>query len=959
MDKERLLRLETLYHAALEEKSSQRGAFLDSECGDDVGLRRQVEGFLKHAEEGVLDRSPWETLGREGIAEGSQLGPFRILGQIGAGGMGEVYRAQDTRLNRIVAIKVLPADLSQHPDARARLEREARAVSSLNHPHICTLYDIGSHDGIDYLVMEYLEGETLAARLDKSALSLEQALATAIQIADALQAAHRMGLTHRDLKPANVMLTKSGAKLLDFGLAKFAAPSLPARGGAPTAALTSPGTILGTFQYMSPEQLEGKECDARTDIFAFGLLLYESLTGRKAFDATSQASLIAAIMSSEPPAVSSVQPLTPRALDHVVRTCLMKNPDRRWQSAQDITLLLQAIAAIEGAEAIATSTTTRWPRKRLWMAGAGIAVLLAGLVWFLRMPSVAPAPVTRFQVLPPENTIFASLISAGKIRLSPDGLQLGFVARTPGAPDRIWVRPLNSFAAHALAGTEGAGHIFWSWDSRFIAFFADGKLKKTEVGAATPTAIQVVCSVPDGRGGSWGRQDVILFSRLSQTSIYRVAASGGTPSPALTLDQSNGEKWQTWPSFLPDGRHFMYLSHPVTSQHPRGVYLAALDSGGRTPLLQQEVSNAEYAPPGYLFFVHERTLMAQPFDANRLRVTGDAFALESRIGFASVSGGNFSVSENGTLAYGTGDDIATTQPAWYDRAGNRLGTIAEPGGYRQPQLSLDGSKLVIERLDLDSRASDIWMYDLVRGVSSRLTYGPGWQFMPVMSGDATHIGFASVHNGISLLQKSATGVGEGELLVTSNASQYLCDWSRDGKFVLFVREGEGTKEDLWILPMSGGRKPFPFLQTEFSEEQGQFSPDGKWIAYSSDETGRPEVYVQSFPASGAKSRISKNGGTQPRWRGDGREIFYLSADRRMMATPVVSASSHFEAGTPAALFQTKMASIDGELGPYVIFNYAVTGDGKRFLLNEPAGEEALPAVSVVLNWRSIPGAKAR
>jgi Tol biopolymer transport system component len=959
MDKERLLQLEKLYHAALECEPARREAFLISECGDDVGLCRQVEGLLKHSGEGALDRSPWESVASEGLAEGSQLGPYRILGQIGAGGMGEVYRAQDTRLERIVAIKVLPEHLSLHPDARARLEREARAVSSLSHPHICTLYDIGSQNNIDYLVMEYLEGETLAARLARGPLLLVPALAVAIQIADALQAAHRIGLTHRDLKPANVMLTKSGAKLLDFGLAKFAATSSPATGETATSALTNPGTILGTFQYMSPEQLEGKESDARTDIFAFGTLLYELLTGRKAFDADSQASLIAAILSADPPPVSSLQPLTPAGLDSIVRTCLMKDPDSRWQSAQDVKLQLQVIAA-GGPLEIFPAPPRPGVRERPWMLVAAFALLLAGLAWFLHTPSVTPVSVTRFQVPAPDNVTFASLIAAGRIQLSPDGQQLGFVARTPGGRNKVWVRPLNSFAAHALEGTEGAAHIFWSRDSRFIAFFADGKLKKTEVRAAAgKPAVQVVCSISDGRSGSWGLGDVILISRLSQTPIYRVAASGGIPTPALELDQSNGEQWQSWPSFLPDGRHFLYLSHPGPGQHPRGVYLAALDSSGRTSLLKEEPSNADYARPGYLFFVRERALMAQPFDAGRLRLTGDAFALESRIGFASVSGGNFSVSENGTLAYGTGDDIVTTQLVWYDRAGKRLGTIGEPGGYRQPQLSLDGSKLVVERLDPASRASDIWLYDVARGMNSRLTFGPGWQFMPIVSGDASRIAFASIRNGSGLFQKPATGVGDAGLLVTSNAMQYLCDWSRDGKFMLFVREGDGTQEDLWILPMSGDRKPFPFSQTAFSEEQGQFSPDGKWIAYASDETGRPEVYVQSFPATGVKSRISNNGGTQPRWRGDGKEIFYLGADRKMMAAPIISAGSHLESGTPGALFQTKMASIDGELGPYIIFNYAVTGDGKRFLMNEPAGEEAWPAISVVLNWTSTLGAKAR
>ncbi len=954
MNQERLRRIEELFHAALDLEAGQRETYLASECVSDVELRREIETLLEHAGEGILEQSPWlAAAARERLAEGAQLGPYRILEQVGAGGMGEVYRAKDTRLDRMVAIKVLPAHLSMHPEARDRLEREARAVSGLNHPHICTLHDIGNQNGIDYLVMEFLEGETLAARLTGRALPLDQALALAIQIAGALEAAHRKGIVHRDLKPANVMLTKSGAKLLDFGLAKLATASPPAAGKV-TLGLTSPGTILGTFQYMSPEQLEAKAVDSRTDIFAFGTLLYEMLTGRKTFEADSQASLIAAIMSSEPPRVSSLQPLTPPALDQIVRTCLAKDPDRRWQSAQDVGLQLQAIADADPAEGLGVLPPRSRFRERVYLSVAAIA-LVAGLAWLIRPPASGPVHATRFQVLPPENAIFNSLLPAGRIRLSPDGRKLAFVARIPGARTLIWIRPLDSFTPHPLAGSEGAAHIFWSWDSRFIAFFAEGKLKKIEVEtrSANP-AVQVVCSVPDGWSGSWGRSDVILFSRFGGFPLYRVPADGGVPAPLGTLILSRSELSQDFPFFLPDGRHFLYLSRSLQLRYG-GVYLGTLDSSDRT-LLLTETSNADYVSRGYLLFVRERALMAQPFDSRRLRLTGDAFPVEPRIGFASVSGGNFSASENGTLAYGTSDDVITTQLTWYDRAGKHLNTIGDPGGYRQPQLSPDGSKLVVERLDLQSRASDIWMYDTARGVNSRLTFGPGWQLMPLSAWETGRIAFARLHDTHNLFPKPATGVGDPELLLSSNERLYPSDWSRDGKFILFVQEGHGTKEDLWVLPMFGDRKPVPFLQTEFAEEQGQFSPDGKWVAYASDETGSPEVYVQSFPATGAKRRISSSGGTQPRWRGDGKEIFYLGSDRRLMAAPVTAQGAHFEAAAPVALFQTQMASVDGELGPYVIFNYAVTADGQRFLLNEPVGDQKSQPISVVLNWAAeLPG----
>jgi len=784
--------------------------------------------------------------------------------------------------------------------------------------------------------------------LPKGPLPLQEVLNIGLEVSEALDVAHRAGIIHRDLKPGNIMLTKSGAKLMDFGLAKARPADVGAGPGAELAAtrtmrglgpmppLSGAGQVIGTIQYMSPEQLEGKEADERSDIFAFGLVLYEMLTGKRAFDGASPASVISAIMTGEPAPMPACQPPVPDALERLTLICLAKAPDERWQSARDIKLQLRSMA---GAPVPAMAALAHGgKRERIWMAIAAILLVTTALALLLRPPATAPAAPTRFQVRAPRNGAFTSLISAGRIGVSPDGRDLAFVARGGTGREMIWVRPLDSLAARALAGTEGAAHLFWSWDSRFIAFFADGKLKKIEAHALSGQApVQVLCDAPGGRAGSWGRRDVILFSRLWQGPLWRVPAAGGTPEPATLLDATRREDDHSWPSFLPDGRHFLFLANGT-------IYVAALDSNERSSLLKA-ASNADYAPPGYLLFVRDRTLMAQMFDAARLKLAGTEFPVETRVGFAAVSGGNFSVSNSGVLVYGTGDDAITTQMVWYDRTGKRLSAVGEPAAYRQPQLSADGSKIVVERLDVGSRASDIWLYDLARGGSSRLTFGPGWQFIPVVSPDMRHIAFSRVGESADLLQRSTTGAGEAELLFSSASAKYFCDWSHDGKFALFVQIGDAAREDLWILPLSGDRKPFPFLQTQFAEEQAQFSPDGKWIAYASDETGRPEVYVQSFPASGLKLRISNNGGTQPRWRGDGKEMFYLSTDRAMMRVTVNSAA-HFEAGAATTLFETP---IESGLGPYMAYAYAVTADGKRFLLLDPVGTED-SAVSVVLNW---------
>src|SRR3990170_5631965 len=654
----------------------------------------------------------------------TKLGPYEILSQIGAGGMGEVYKARDTRLDRIVAIKVLPAHLADRPDLRERFEREAKTIASLNHPHICTLHDIGRQDGTDFLVMEYLEGETLATRLLKGPLPLEQVLQYAIEIADALDKAHRKGVTHRDLKPGNLMLTKSGSKLLDFGLAKLKQEAAP---GVPLSQLptlrenpTVQGTILGTLQYMSPEQLEGKvdEIDGRTDIFAFGAVVYEIATGKKAFEGKSQASLVAAILHKEPAPISELQPMTPPALDRVVKTCLAKDADERWQTVHDLKLQLRWVLEAGSQAGVAAPVVARRKiRERLAWGLAAVAILAAVGAGVVARQHARRAQemsrVVRSAVLPPENTSPFGVFPP--LAVSPDGRRLAFTARGADGKALIWVRALDSLAAQPLAGTEGGRDLFWSPDSRFLGFYADGKLKKIE--AAGGPAL-TLCDVTQVSAAAWSREGTILFG-LAATGVgplYRVSAAGGAPSPATKLDESRRETTHRWPYPLPDGKHFLYLARSLSSPENNGIYVGSLD--GKEPrLLLRDDSNVAYAPPGYLLFMRQGTLMAQRFDAKSLEVAGEAFPLAEQVRFNGVTRrGAFSVSDNGVLVYLGGAMAGPAQLLWLDRAGKRVGALGDPGFYGVPRLSPDGARAVAYALDPQMGNADLWLYDVARGI---------------------------------------------------------------------------------------------------------------------------------------------------------------------------------------------------------------------------------------------------
>jgi eukaryotic-like serine/threonine-protein kinase len=864
--------------------------------------------------------------------------------------MGEVYRARDTRLERTVALKVLPAHFASSPERRQRFEREARAIASLNHPHICVLHDVGQQDGVDFLVMEYLEGETLADRLKKGALPIDQVLRYAIEIAEALDRAHRHGIVHRDLKPGNVMLTKSGAKLLDFGLAKLRAPETPVSAASQLSALatgdkplTAEGSLVGTFQYMAPEQLEGKEPDARADIFAFGTLVHEMATGQRAFKGKSQASLIAAILASEPTPISRLQPLTPPALDRVVATCLAKDPDERWQSAHDLARELKWIQDGGAAPSVAPVAARSRRGERVAWAGAVLVAAMAGLAvsrW--RDATHEPLRVIQSTLLPPPNV--ALNLESSPV-LSPDGRRIAFMARGEDGRHRVWVRALEAVGAQPLAGTEGANDPFWSADSRSLGFFADGKLKRIDAAGGPP---QVVCDASTGRGGAWSREGVIVFAGQLGTGLLRVSASGGVPAPATRLDATSHETSHRWPFFLPGGRHFLYtVLRAGGGPEKDAVFVGTLDSDERRQLVAAR-SNAVYAPPGHLLFVREVTLMAQPFDAVRREVTGDAVPVADPVCiFPIVALAAFSASETGLLAYQACTARGSSQAVWFDRAGRQSETGIAAGQIGSLRLSHDGRRVAF-RLDDRQGRGDIWIHDLARRVSSRFTFDPAHEFNPVWSPDDTRIVFSSYRTGSGDLYQKATAGGDAELLYGSNNFKAAFDWSRDGRILIFGEFGSTTRQDLWALSLPE-RKATPVLQTEFFENAGVLSPDGRWLAYHSDESGRPEVYVQPFPGVGSKWRISREGGFYPLWRGDDKEMFFTTDDGKVMAVDVTSGAT-FAAGDPKPLFTARFKHSSARA--LVSRDYDVTSDGQRFLVAVAPVDEVVPPITLVQNWQA-------
>lgn len=872
------------------------------------------------------------------ILSGKRLGPYEILSAIGAGGMGEVYRARDTRLERIVAVKILPDHLSDRAELRERFEREARTVASLNHPHICTLHDIGQQDGTDFLVMEYLEGETLAERLKKGPLPLDQVLQYAIEIADALDKAHRKGITHRDLKPGNIMLTKSGTKLLDFGLAKLRGPqaavanlsALPTEGSN----LTAQGSIVGTLQYMAPEQLEGKEADARTDIFAFGVVVYEMATDKKAFEGKSQASLIAKILETDPPPMSSLRPMTPPALDRVVRRCLAKDPENRWQTARDLELEMKSIqdgGSSAGLRAGITPARRHWPKMLLWSAAVLAACAVVALtVWYFR--PVPPRPVTRFTISLPAGQRLVGLDTPA-IALSPDGTRLAYIAAQGSGLPQLYLRAMASPDARPIPGTEGATDPFFSPDGQWLGFFTGGKLKKVSVsGGASMTLGDA--SAP--QGASWGSQGIIAFGSEGPAVLMQVSDAGGTPKALTHLDK--GETDHDWPEFLPGDKTMLFAASGDDRANGQ-IAIQSLATGARRNLIQG-ATHPHYASSGQLVYAQGGSLMAVPFDLQRLALTGAAVpVVEGVLQSTSSGGAQYSFSATGSLAYVAGAVQATTggRLVWVSRNGIEQPLPAPLREYAIPRLSPEGRRLAVLIED------QVWLYDLSRETLSRFTFEGAENRAPVWTPDGKRIAFRSTKEGPSnIFWQLADGSGGLERLTTSEHDQISTSWSPDGQALAFVQLSPNKPAEIWVVRM-GDRKAQPFVQTRFNEGAPRFSPDGRWLAYDSDESGRYEVYVQPYPGPGGKWQISTEGGMEPVWNPNGRELFYRSGDK-MMAVDIVNQPG-FAAGRPRKLFEGRYG--ENPLNP----NYDVSRDGQRFLMTrESEQDSSATQINVVLNW---------
>ena len=870
------------------------------------------------------------------IASGTRFGPYEIISAAGTGGMGEVYRAKDTRLDRIVAVKVLPSELAHDPEKRQRFEREARSISTLSHPHICTLHDIGHQDGVDYLVLEYLEGETLERKLEKGSLPTQEVLKCAIDLADALDKAHRQGIIHRDIKPGNIMLTKSGVKLMDFGLAKLTYEPVPVADALTDMTsdkkLTTEGTILGTFQYMAPEQLDGREADARTDIFAFGEVLYEMATGRPAFNGKTRISLIAAILSSDPKAITELAPASPPSLDRIVKRCLAKDPDDRWQTACDLGAELKWVAESCGhtGSTLPLATARKTQGTLAWlMSFALLVALIVGAIWW------------RNSKQPEETMYFPAPLSfsANDIAVAPNGHTIAVVAYQESArKNALWIYELGSPGARSLADTEGASYPFWSPDGRVLAFFADGRLKKVEVSGGPA---QTICDAPTGRGGTWRKDGVIVFAPIASSGLYRVASSGGTPAPISDPDKSREESNHRWPMFLPDGTHYLYMATNFSGQKGvDAIFVGSLDSKEKR-FVVEATANAAYAEPGYLLFYRDKTLLAQPFDLKRFALTGEPTTILTGIYYQpQVKRAVFAVSDNGLLVAQSGGGVALSQPTWFDRKGNEVGVVGNPGVYGNVFLAPNGRSVAVDKTDMEGLNIDVWTYELQRDGSRRLTFDPAIDAAPIWSPDATRLVFASNRQfSFDLYLKHPDGAQEEKSIVHDDFVKYPNDWSRDGKYILYSR---GT--DLWFVTLPD-LKSTPFLKGSFLRN-GQFSPDGKWVAYASNESGKWQIYVTSFPEAQGKWQVSTGGGEQPRWRGDGKELFYLSSDGKMMAAPVKT-GTNFENSTPVALFQSSPRQ---PVLAYDLFVYDVSRDGQRFLINTQVKQGETQPMSLVLNW---------
>jgi serine/threonine protein kinase len=885
------------------------------------------------------------------LPTGTKVGPYQIVGALGSGGMGEVYRARDLRLARDVAIKALPHGFSGDPDRVARFAREAQVLASLNHPHIAAIYGIEEIEGASrFLVLELVEGQTLAGTLTAGALAVDRALTVARQIADALEAAHAKGIVHRDLKPANIGLTPDGVvKVLDFGIAKTLA--VENTDTAPTlAGVTREGVVVGTAAYMSPEQARGLPIDKRTDIWAFGCLLYEMLSGRRAFDGQTTSDVMVAVLERQPEWTALPSTTSPR-IQSLLRRCLAKDPRQRLHDIADARIEIEEVLS---QPEVATAVTTRVrPRERVAWAVAALSLLalMATVAWYSAgsLEPSAPLPTHLTSILLPDDLRLVGP-SAGRFALSPDGRQLAVVAADSSGTSRLYIRQLDSRAAQPLGGTEGASFPFWSPDSRFVAFLAQSRLKKI---AVTGGDVVTLADAAFGAAGAWSQDDVILFTPRGNAPLFRVAASSGPAVEATTLVAETGDVQHSFPFFLPDGRHFLFFVVGGTAGQiaPRGVYLGSLDR--ETPIrpLIEGATNAQYAN-GHLIFLRGGVLFAQPFDVERLQLHGEARTLVSQVQTLgrSVSDvtGAFTVSQTGLLAYQS-ESRFVTQLTWFDRQGNRLSTIGERGDYTDVALTRDGSRVATSVMDPAVATRDLWTFDVARGVGERFTFGPEDDFGPNWSADGSRIFFSSRRGGgIHLFEKPTRGSMAEILVREDDLGKFNPHPSPDSQHLMYVAGGGIiARSDIWLVSRSGDASARPLIETPFIESQPQFSPDGQWMAFMSNKSGRPEVYVASFPQGESETLVSAAGGSLPRWNRNDREIFYVAPDGMLTVVEVQGSGDRLNVGLPRRLF-----AIRSRPGRLDAFPYDLAPTGDRILVNAFV-EEQSPPITLIVNWRTM------
>jgi Tol biopolymer transport system component len=963
---ERWRRIEAVCHAALELPAAERAAFVRKECAGEDDMRREVEALLAQAPaadrflEVSVGATAADVMSSPGaLLTGYRLGAFAVGPLLGRGGMGEVYQAFDSELGRNVALKVLPDAVAADSDRLARFKREAHLLASVNHPNIAAIFGLEEAGGVHALVLELVEGPTLADRLAHGPMALGESLAIARQIAAGLEAAHDQGIVHRDLKPANIKVRPDGTvKILDFGLAKATDPAATVA----SASVTHPGMILGTAPYMSPEQAKSRPADKTDDVWAFGAIVYEMLSGRRAFAGEDVSDALASVLRQNPD-WTALPASIPLAVRRLLTRCLERDVSRRLRDIREARIVLEDPARAEqDRSALAGARMTPWRWAAVALVAFGVAAAANGLWPQSEIPS-ASGPV-RFTIAAPPEASFGGPLAGGtgaatQLATSPDGRSLAFVAGDPPAY-QIWLRPMSNLESAAIPGTEGGTFPFWSPDSRFIGFFADGKLKKVEISTGQ---VSVLCDAPSGRGGTWSRDDVIVFAPSNQrgTRLMRVSSAGGQPM-SVTRANVNDDEAHAWPHFLLDGRHFIYTASIgicCPPAKPARITVGSLDtSESAVPLFEAE-SSVSYAG-GYLLFGRDRTLMALPFDAETRRITGEAFPIADDVSFEGSRYVSASPSESGTLVYGHGGTLPTAQQlTWFDRAGQIVGTVGDASVYADVALSPDERRIAAavgspSNPEIPNR--DIWIIDIARNVTSRQTFDQGMDSRPVWSPEGARVVFSAFRAGkVSLRLTHLAGTGEETLLegpptTSPDASSGLTptSWSSDGRYLAY-----SVMRDVWVLPMSGDRKPFPVVRGPAFETSAVFSPDSRWIAYASDEGGQFNVYVQRFPSGEGKYQVSRGGGSQPQWRQDGQELFYLAPDATLMATPVM-ASRTFETGPPKRLFPTR-APMPGYGGPTPRFTlYAPVRDGSRFLVATPQPSAAAP-MTVIVNWLSAMG----